>query len=491
MITWQNIEETKRFIETDGAAEAIHRCAERIKQNNFNSFITLNIEGALSMAEHTSGGKLCGVPIAIKDNISTRAIQTTCASKILTEYIPPYNATVIERLKKEGAVIIGKTNMDEFAMGTSTETSYYGAVKNPWNRECVPGGSSGGSAAALAGGEVPLALGSDTGGSVRCPASFCGVVGLKPTYGAISRYGLISYANSLEQIGPMATTVADTALLFDVVAGYDQRDSTSAKKQFGNLHTSCTGITSNDSTSVKKQFDTTEPLDMKDVKIGVPEEYFGEGMESVVEKAVWNAVHSFEDLGAAYQEVSMPHTKYALAAYYIIAMSEASSNLARFDGLRYGYHAEEGDCHTSFSKTRAEGFGDEVKRRILLGSYALSAGYHDKYYLKALKVRTLVKKDFEAAFKTYNMLLAPTMPYPAFKLGEKIKDPLSLYLADVNTVPINLAGVPAVSVPCGFENKLPIGLQLIGNFFDEATILQAAHNFEDHTDFHNRRPGGG
>ena len=468
MITWQSVPETKRFIETDGAAEAVHRCAERIKQNNFNSFITLNIEDALSMAEHASGGRLCGVPIAIKDNISTRGIQTTCASKILTGYIPPYNATVIERLKREGAVIIGKTNMDEFAMGTSTETSYYGAVENPWNAGCVPGGSSGGSAAALAGGEVPLALGSDTGGSVRCPASFCGVVGLKPTYGAVSRYGLISYANSLEQIGPMATTVADAALLFDVVAGYDQRDST----------------------SVKKQFDTTEPLDMKGMKIGVPEEYFGEGMSSVVEKAVWNAVHSFEDLGAEYKEVSMPHTKYSLAAYYIIAMSEASSNLARFDGLRYGYHAEEGDCHTSFSKTRAEGFGDEVKRRILLGSYALSAGYHDKYYLKALKVRTLVKKDFETAFKTYDMLLAPTMPYPAFKLGEKIKDPLSLYLADVNTVPINLADVPAVSVPCGFENKLPIGLQLIGNFFDEATILQAAHNFEDHTDFHNRRPGG-
>ncbi|RZB28774.1 MAG: aspartyl-tRNA(Asn)/glutamyl-tRNA(Gln) amidotransferase subunit A [Candidatus Argoarchaeum ethanivorans] len=468
MITWQSVLETKRFIETDGAAEAVHRCFERIKQNDFNSFITLNIEDALSMAERASGGRLCGVPIAIKDNISTRGIQTTCASKILTGYIPPYNATVIERLKREGAVIIGKTNMDEFAMGTSTETSYYGAVENPWDAGCVPGGSSGGSATALAGGEVPLALGSDTGGSVRCPASFCGVVGLKPTYGAVSRYGLISYANSLEQIGPMATTVADTALLFNIVAGYDQRDST----------------------SVNKQFDTTEPLDMKGMKIGVPEEYFGEGMSSVVEKAVWNAVHSFEDLGVEYKEVSMPHTKYSLAAYYIIAMSEASSNLARFDGLRYGYHAEEGDCHTSFSKTRAEGFGDEVKRRILLGSYALSAGYHDKYYLKSLKVRTLVKKDFEAAFKTYDMLLAPTMPYPAFKLGEKIKDPLSLYLADVNTVPINLAGVPAVSVPCGFENKLPIGLQLIGNFFDEKTILQAAHNFENSTDFHNRRPGG-
>ncbi|CAD6492505.1 MAG: Amidase [Candidatus Argoarchaeum ethanivorans] len=468
MITWQSVPETKRFIETEDAAEAVHRCFERIKQNNFNSFITLNIEGALSVAEHASGGRLCGVPIAIKDNISTRGIRTTCASKILTGYTPPYNATVIERLKREGAVIIGKTNMDEFAMGTSTETSYYGAVKNPWNAGCVPGGSSGGSAATLAGGEVPLALGSDTGGSVRCPASFCGVVGLKPTYGAVSRYGLISYANSLEQIGPMATTVADAALLFDVVAGYDKRDST----------------------SVKKRFNTTEPLDMKGMKIGVPEEYFGEGMSDIVEKAVWNAVHSFEDLGAEYKEVSMPHTKYSLAAYYIIAMSEASSNLARFDGLRYGYHAEEGDCHTSFSKTRAEGFGDEVKRRILLGSYALSAGYHDKYYLKALKVRTLVKKDFETAFKTCDMLLAPTMPYPAFKLGEKIKDPLSLYLADVNTVPINLAGVPAVSVPCGFENKLPVGLQLIGNFFDEATILQAAHNFENSTDFHNRRPGG-
>jgi aspartyl-tRNA(Asn)/glutamyl-tRNA(Gln) amidotransferase subunit A len=295
-------------------------------------------------------------------------------------------------------------------------------------------------------------------------------VGLKPTYGAVSRYGLISYANSIEQIGPMATNVRDTALLFDIIAGYDPLDSTSANKQFN----------------------TTDSLsdDIKGMSLGVLTDYMGEGINREVEKAVWNAVHTFEELGATYREVSMPHTKYALAAYYIIAMSEASSNLARFDGLRYGYRAEEGDWHTSFSKTRAEGFGEEVKRRILLGTYALSAGYHDKYYLKALKVRTLIKQDFERALNTCDILIAPTMPYPAFKLGEKINDPLSLYLSDVNTVPINLAGVPAVSLPCGFTQGLPIGLQLIGGFFDESSILRAAYHFEESTDFHNRRPGG-
>lgn len=470
MLDWLDIEETRALIEAEGSAEVLHRCAERIEQNSLNSFITVELEKALQQAEHTPEGRLHQIPIAIKDNISTRGIPTTCASKILTGYTPPFDATVIERLKKEGGIILGKTNMDEFAMGTSTETSYYGPAKNPWDTRCVPGGSSGGSAAALAGGEVPLALGSDTGGSVRCPASFCGVVGLKPTYGAVSRYGLISYANSLEQIGPMATRVRDVALLFDIIASHDPRDSTSATRQFN----------------------TTGQLreDIRGLRIGVLTDYLGEGIHPDVGRALWDAVHVFEDLGASYSEVHMPHTRYALASYYIIAMSEASSNLARFDGLQYGYRVEEGDWHASFSKTRAEGFGDEVKRRILLGTYALSAGYHDKYYLKALKVRTLVKQDFEQALNTCDLLLAPTMPYPAFRLGEKINDPLSLYLSDVNTVPINLAGVPAVSLPCGTTQGLPIGLQIIGGFFDEAAILRAAHHFEENTHWHTHRPGG-
>ncbi|PHP45836.1 Asp-tRNA(Asn)/Glu-tRNA(Gln) amidotransferase GatCAB subunit A [Methanosarcinales archaeon ex4572_44] len=469
-----SIDRVRELVDSVGIEEVLHRCSERIEENKLNTFITTDFEGALTRArkrDGNGGGRLQGVPVGVKDNISTRGIQTTCGSRILTGYVPPYDACVVERLKAEGAVIIGKTNMDEFAMGTSTETSYYGSVRNPWGRERVPGGSSGGSSAAVAGGEVPIALGSDTGGSVRCPASFCGVVGLKPTYGGVSRYGLISYANSLEQIGPIATSVGDVALLFDAIGGYDRRDSTSAEHEF----------------------DTSSALDsdvgVEGMRIGVPDEYFGEGTSGAVRDSVWNAIHTFEDLGATYEIVSMPHTRYALAAYYVIAMSEASSNLARFDGLRYGYRVEEGDWHTSFSRTRREGFGEEVKRRILLGTYALSAGYHDKYYLKALKVRTLVKRDFETAFKSCDLLLAPTMPYPAFKLGEKIDDPLSLYLSDVNTVPINLAGVPAISLPCGFEDDLPIGLQLIGNFFCEPTILRAAHCFEQSTDFHKRKPG--
>ncbi|MCG2736979.1 MAG: aspartyl/glutamyl-tRNA amidotransferase subunit A, partial [Candidatus Methanoperedenaceae archaeon] len=332
------------------------------------------------------------------------------------------------------------------------------------------GGSSGGSAAAVAGGEVPLALGSDTGGSVRCPASFCGVVGLKPTYGVISRYGLIAYANSLEQIGPFATSVRDLATLFDVVAGYDPRDSTSVDKEVN--------------------YSSALENNVKGLRIGVPEEYFGEGTDEKVAKAVRDSINTLEELGAKSTTVKMPHTKYALAAYYIIAMSEASSNLARFDGMRYGLRTEDSDWHTTFSEVRANGFGDEVKRRILLGTYALSAGYHDKYYLKALKVRTLIKQDFERAFKDVDVLITPTMPYPAFKLGEKIDDPISLYLADVDTVPINLAGVPSISVPCGFSGGLPIGMQIIGKHFDESTILRAAYTFEENTDFHAKRPEG-
>lgn len=474
---WASINELRERIQHESSEEIIAEYFERIESSKLNAFITLAKESALSRAREIDAegheGALAGIPVAVKDNISTKGILTTCASKILTGYIPPYDAHVIERLKDAGAIIIGKTNMDEFAMGTSTETSCYGVTRNPWDMERVPGGSSGGSAAAVAGGEAPLALGSDTGGSVRCPASFCGVVGLKPTYGVISRYGLIAYANSLDQIGPFATNVRDLAALFDVIAGYDARDSTSV------------GRTENTGT-----YSSALKNDVKGLRIGVPEEYFGEGTDEKVEKAVMDGVHTLEGLGASWSKVKMPHIKYALSAYYIIAMSEASSNLARFDGMRYGLRTEDSDWHTTFSQVRAEGFGDEVKRRILLGTYALSAGYHDKYYLKALKIRTLIKQDFERAFKNVDVLITPTMPFPAFKLGERIADPLSLYLADVDTVPINLAGVPSISIPCGFSGNLPIGMQIIGKHFDEATILRTAYTFEENTDFHNKRPEG-
>ena len=465
------VSQTLEAIQDSSAEEVVSQCIDRIEASKFNTFITVAKESVLEAAGKMEGhtGPLAGVPIAIKDNISTSGIQTTCASKILGGYVPPYDAHVIERLKAAGAIIVGKVNMDEFAMGTSTETSHYGPTLNPWNTETVPGGSSGGSAATIAAGEVPLALGSDTGGSVRCPASFCGVVGLKPTYGVISRYGLISYANSLEQVGPLASNVADMTLLFNVIAGHDQRDST----------------------SVPGEKDYTKALvdDVKGLTIGVPKEYFGDGLDQAVEKSVWDSVHRLEDLGASWQEVEMPHTKYALAAYYVIAMSEASSNLARFDGMRYGLRLEKDhDWHTTYSEIRAQGFGEEVKRRILLGTYALSAGYMDKYYLKALKVRTLIKQDFERALKSTDVLIAPTMPTPAFKLGEKISDPLTLYMADVNTVPVNLSGVPSVSLPCGFSDGLPIGLQIMGKHFDEETIIRTAYSFENNTDFHTRAP---
>ncbi len=468
------INELKERIHSGSSEEVVAEYIEKIESSKLNAFITIAKESALSRAKQIDSegyeGELSGIPVAIKDNISTKGILTTCASKILTGYVPPYDAHVIERLKDAGAVIIGKTNMDEFAMGTSTETSFYGPARNPWNIERVPGGSSGGSAAAIAAGEAPLALGSDTGGSVRCPASFCGVVGLKPTYGAVSRYGLIAYANSLDQIGPFATSVRDVVALFDVIGGYDPRDSTSVRTE------------TNYSSALENN--------VKGLKIGVPEEYFGEGTDENVEKAVRDAVHTLEEQGASWKEVKMPNTKFALAAYYIIAMSEASSNLARFDGMRYGLRTEDSDWHTTFSQVRAEGFGEEVKRRILLGTYALSAGYHDKYYLKALKIRTLIKQDFERAFNAVDVLITPTMPYPAFRLGEKIDDPLSLYLADVDTVPINLAGVPSISLPCGFSDRLPIGMQIIGKHFDEATILRTAYTFEQNTDFHTKEPGG-
>ena len=463
--------------------ELVSKIYERIERSELNAFISLNKENAVEKArevdkrkneEEYSRKNLLGVPIAIKDCISTKGIQTTCASRILNGYVPPYDAAVVEALKREGAIIIGKTNMDEFCMGTSTETSYYGPTRNPHDLSRVPGGSSGGSAAAISAGETVLALGSDTGGSIRCPASFCGVVGLKPTYGLVSRYGLIAYANSLEQIGPMASNVSDTALLLEVISMKDPRDCTQMKIKNN-------ATTNYLASSISRHEDANIDKEVKCMRIGVPKEFI-EGVSPIVEKSVWNAMQKFEDSGATIEEISMHglNLKYALASYYIIAMSEASSNLARFDGLRYGLRPgkDGGDWHATFSRIRGEGFGEEVKRRIILGTYALSAGYYGRYYLKALKVRTLIKNEFINALKKYDILAMPTMPFVAFKLGERIKDPLSLYLADVNTVPVNLAGVPSISIPCGFSNGLPTGLQLVGRHFEEDEILKAAFIFE-------------
>ncbi|WXG40737.1 MAG: Asp-tRNA(Asn)/Glu-tRNA(Gln) amidotransferase subunit GatA [Candidatus Freyarchaeum deiterrae] len=416
-------------------------------------------------------GKLSGIPIAIKDVMCTKGKFTTCGSRIIENYIPPFDATVVDCVKKEGVIITGKTNTDEFAMGSSTENSAFGYSSNPWELGHVTGGSSGGSAAALAADETVLALGSDTGGSVRCPASFCSVVGLKPTYGLVSRYGLIAYANSLEQIGPMTKDVTDCALLLGIINGNDHRDSTSVP--FPN-----------------KSYMNALVSDVKDFTLGVPKEFFGEGTEEAVEKCVWDAIHKFEDLGANYDEISMPHMAYSIPTYYLIAMSEASSNLARFDGIRYGFREEknEADWDTVFGITRQKGFGAEVKRRIILGTFALSAGYYDKYYLKALKIRTLIKNDFEKALSKHIALITPTMPTTPFKIGEKVEDPLSMYMSDIDTVPINLAGVPSVSIPCGFANNLPIGMQIIGRFYEEETILRIAYTYEQNTQFHKEKP---
>ena len=471
MAKWMNVAQVKEKIKESSAEEVTAGYLETIGKSKINGYVTVSdkaLEQAKKIDAEGHEGPLAGVPIAIKDNISVVGLPNSCGSKILEGYIPPFNAHVIEKLLAAGAVILGKTNMDEFAMGSSTETSHFGPTANPWDLERVPGGSSGGSAAVVAAGEAPFALGSDTGGSVRGPAAFCGVVGLKPTYGAVSRYGVVAYANSLEQVGPLANNVEDIAVLMDVMAGYDRRDSTSIDS--------------------KTEYRKALVDDVKGLKIGIPKEFFGEGIHPGVEKAVWDAIHKYESLGATWEEVSMPNIKYALASYYIIAMSEASSNLARFDGTRYGLRANGENWHAMVSKTRAEGFGTEAKRRILLGTYALSAGYHDKYYLKALKVRTLVKQDFDKALSKVDLLMAPTMPNPAFKIGEKIEDPLTLYLSDVNTCPINLAGVPSISVPCGFTDGLPIGLQIIGKPFDEPTVLRAAYTFEQNTDYHTKRP---
>ncbi len=422
-------------------------------------------------AKGRPGGKLSGIPIAIKDNICVEGEDTTCASKILKGFKPPYDATVIKKLKAEGALLIGKANMDEFAFGSSCETSCYGPTRNPWDVARIPGGSSGGSAAAVAADETILALGSDTGGSIRQPASLCGVVGLKPTYGRVSRYGLIAFASSLDQIGPITKDVEDAALLLSVIAGHDEMDSTSVDMPVPDYTRSLT-------------------KDVKGLKVGVPKEYFVKGVDAEVEKAVKKAIDVLKDLGATAKEITLPHTEYAISTYYIVAPAEASSNLARFDGVQYGFRAEGArDMIDMYIKTRSQGFGNEAKRRILLGTYALSSGYYEAYYLRAQKVRTRIKGDFDAAFKECDCIVTPTSPTPAFKIGEKTGDPLGMYLSDIFTIPANLAGLPGMSIPCGFSREgLPIGLQFLAKPFDEETIFRVAYAFEQATDHHMKKP---
>ncbi|MEK3806329.1 Asp-tRNA(Asn)/Glu-tRNA(Gln) amidotransferase subunit GatA [Bacillus sp. FSL H8-0547] len=443
-----------------------------------NAFLALDEEKARAYAKELDEaigtrdefGLLFGMPIGIKDNIVTKNLRTTAASKILENFDPIYDATVVQHLQKAEAVTIGKLNMDEFAMGSSTENSGYKVTKNPWNLETVPGGSSGGSAAAVAAREVPFALGSDTGGSVRQPAAYTGVVGLKPTYGRVSRFGLIAFASSLDQIGTLTTSVEDNAFLLQAISGVDPMDSTSANVEVPDFLSALTG-------------------DVKGLKIAVPKEYLGEGVNEEVKQSVLDALKVLEAQGATWEEVSLPHSKYALATYYLLSSSEASANLARFDGVRYGYRSDNAkNLIELYKQSRSEGFGDEVKRRIMLGTFALSSGYYDAYYKKAQQVRTLIKKDFEDVFENYDVIVGPTTPTPAFKVGEKTDDPLTMYANDILTIPVNLAGVPGISVPCGFSNGLPLGLQIIGKHFDESTVYRVAHAFEQATDHHKAKP---
>jgi len=416
-------------------------------------------------------GLLSGLPITVKDNICTKGLNTECCSKILGNFRPPYDATVINKLKTAGASIFPlKANMDEFAFGSSTENSFFGPTHNPWNLECVPGGSSGGSAAAVAGDEAIWALGSDTGGSIRQPASFCGVVGLKPTYGRVSRFGLIAFASSLDQIGPITKDVEDAAILTRIISGYDPNDSTSVNQDV-------------------PDYTVSLGKDIKGLKIGIPKEYFVEGMDPEVKSGIEEAINKLKSLGAVSNPVSLPHTQYAVPVYYIIATAEASSNLARFDGVQYGYRAKSESLIDMYKKTRAEGFGEEAKRRIILGTFALSHGYYDAYYLRALKVRTLIKNDFDAVFRDFDCIVTPTSPTSAFKIGERAADPLKMYLSDIYTISVNLAGIPAISIPCGFTKEgLPIGLQIMAKPFNEEMLFKIAHAFEQNTEWHKIKP---
>ena len=480
-------------------ALTLHEAAEKLRKQEFSSreltesvfrriaqtddkihaYLTLCRDAALNQAreadqrlrQENNSPALLGIPIAIKDNFLTCDIQTTCASKILGRFIPPYDATTIKKLRADGAVFIGKTNLDEFAMGSSAENSAFFPTRNPWNIERVPGGSSGGSAAALAADQCLVALGTDTGGSIRQPAACCGVVGLKPTYGRVSRYGIIAFASSMDQVGPMTKDVEDCALLLEAVAGYDSADSTSVNRPVPHY---------------------TDALrdNIKGLRLGIPKEYFVSGMQPEVDRAVRDAVRLLEANGAGIKEITLPHTEYAIAVYYIVATAEASSNLSRYDGMRYGHRAPAGDLIDTYMRSREEGFGPEVKRRIMLGTYVLSAGYYDAYYLKAQRARRLIKKDFDDAFQGCDAIVTPTAPTTAFKIGEKTQDPLQMYLSDVYTISVNLAGLPALSLPCGYDaTGLPIGLQIIGRPFDEATILRVAYAYEQSTPWHKEKPG--
>ena len=453
--------------------------ANRIKQkeNSVEAFVTVLSEEAENKAKETDQkiekgeitNKLAGIPIGIKDNICTKGVKTTCSSKMLEDFVSPYDATVMDKINAENLITIGKLNMDEFAMGGSTENSYFKKTKNPWDLSKVPGGSSGGSAAAVASQMVPWALGSDTGGSIRQPAAFCGIVGLKPTYGLVSRYGLVAFASSLDQIGPITKDVRDSAILLNVIAGHDEKDSTSVDM-------------------TKKDYEKALTGDIKGLKIGVPKEFFGEGINEEVKESLKQAIEIYKKLGAEVEEFSLDIAKYALATYYIIACAEASSNLGRFDGIRYTYRSKEfKDLKDLYKKTRSEGFGAEVKRRIILGTYVLSSGYYDAYYKKAQQVRTLVMNEFNKGFEKYDVILTPTAPTVAFGIGEKSNNPLEMYLADICTVSINIAGLPGISIPCGVDsNEMPIGMQLIGNRFQEETILNAAYSFEQEYKFREK-----
>ena len=480
-LNWLSIQEahaqlTSRQI---SSVELTQACLDRIDavEDRVQSFLTLTPETALSQAAVADrmlgageGGPLTGVPVQIKDVICTAGVPTTCASRMLENFVPVYNATAVERLMGQGAVMLGKGNMDEFAMGSSCENSAFHLTRNPWDLDRVPGGSSGGAAASVAAGEAIYALGSDTGGSVRQPAALCGVVGLKPTYGLVSRYGLIAFASSLDQIGPVGRSVMDCALALNAIAGHDPRDATSVRRE-------------------PADYTATLGQDIKGMRLGVPEEYFVDGMDSGARKAVEEAVSTLEGLGASVRPVSLPTTRYALACYYIIAPSECSANLARYDGVKYGYsYQDTNDMWEAMEKTREYGFGPEVTRRVMLGTYALSSGYYDAYYLKAQRARTLIRLDFDRVFQDVDALVTPTSPVTAFKIGEKTGDPVQMYLIDVCTLPVNIAGLPGLSVPCGFSDGLPVGMQFIGPHFSEETLLRTARAYEAATEWSSARP---
>jgi aspartyl-tRNA(Asn)/glutamyl-tRNA(Gln) amidotransferase subunit A len=458
--------------------EAFYRRIRDV-DDKIKAYLILREEEALRQAERVDQkiskgekiGDLAGVPLGLKDILCTKGIRTTCGSKILERYVPFYDGTVVQKLKERDAVLLGKLNMDEFAMGSSTENSAYQITHNPWDLSRIPGGSSGGSAASVAAHECSAALGTDTGGSIRQPASCCGIVGMKPTYGRVSRYGLVAFASSLDQIGPLTKDVEDCAIMMNAISGYDPNDSTSVYLEV-------------------PEYKQSLRSDVKGLRIGIPNEYFIEGMDPDVEKAITEAIDHFKRWGAEVQRISLPHTEFAVAVYYIICTAEASSNLARYDGVKYGHRATEfKDLMEMYMHTRAEGFGAEVKRRIILGTYVLSAGYYDAYYRKASQVRTLMKMDFDEAFQNVDAILTPTAPTPAFRIGEKVEDPLQMYLSDVFTIPVNLAGIPAITIPCGFSHEgLPIGLQIMGKHFDEGKLLRIAYTFEQNTDFHLREP---